>query len=79
MLNDTGLELSFPVILATTDSEDRDNSHRSVRVGSWQAELEEAADLDAEWATLGEAIKASAAAQGYAPERIEAYLALLRR
>lgn len=31
--NRTGAELRFPLILATTDPEDRDRAHQSVRVG----------------------------------------------
>lgn len=78
VVNNTGAELSFPLVLATTDPEERDSSHRQVRVGSASPELMPA-DVDAEWDTLASAIRASATAQGHAPERIEAYLHRLRR
>lgn len=77
VINDTGSVLEFPLILATTDPEDRDSSHRSVRVAGQQPSLAEV-DLDEEWETMAEAIRANATAQGHDPGRIEQYLVRLR-
>lgn len=76
ILNNTGGVLEFPLILATTDPEEVDPSHRGVRVGKDALVLEEAED--GEWETLAASIKASAIAQGYAEERINGYLAKLK-
>lgn len=78
IVNDTGAELEFPLILATTDPEERDPTHRSVRVAGDQPSLE-TADVDQEWETLAAAVKASAVAQGATPERIDLYLAELKK
>ncbi len=78
VVNNTSEPLSFPLLLATMDPEERDPTHRSVRVGSEQPALE-AAELDAEWETLAQAIRTSATAQGHHPERIEAYITELRK
>lgn len=77
VINNTGAPLEFPLILATTDPEDRDASHRSVRVASQSPALHEV-EVDAEWETLAQAIRANAATQGHPPERIERYLERLR-
>ncbi len=78
IVNDTGAELQFPLIVATTDPEPRDSTHRSVRTGSKGLELQET-EIDAEWETFAQAIRNAATAQGYTAERIEAYLQRLRR
>lgn len=78
VVNNTGAALSFPLLLATTDPEERDATHRSVRVAGQQPRLA-AAEVDAEWETLAGAIRASALAQGHNPARIDAYIAELRR
>jgi hypothetical protein len=74
--NRTGAELRFPLILATTDPEDRDRTHQSVRVGRDAPALSEPADV--EWDTLAASIRAQAASQGHASEWVEAYLGRLR-
>ena len=78
VVNNTGAELSFPLILATTDPDERDQTHRSVRVGGVTPELT-AADIDTEWDVFAASVRANATAQGYAAERIDAYLERLRR
>lgn len=78
VVNDTGAILEFPLILATSDPEPRDASHRSVRVAGRQLELQEA-ELDTEWDTLAQSIRNSATAQGYTQERVDSYLQQLRR
>jgi hypothetical protein len=70
--NGSDVPLEFPLILATTDPEER-----SVRVDERRLELRDA-DPDAEWNTLAAAIRANAAAQGYSPARIELFLTKLR-
>ncbi|MGH2673831.1 MAG: hypothetical protein ACRDH1_00190 [Actinomycetota bacterium] len=77
MRNDTGGQLTFPLILATTDPEER-MDHVSVRVASQAPQLN-AVDPDEDWETLARAIRDAAAAQGHSPERIESYLIELRR
>jgi hypothetical protein len=76
-VNNTGAPIQFPMILATTDPEQRDPSHRSVRVASETKRLDEV-EVDAEWKTLADAILAAAAAQGHSAVRIQAYLDQLR-
>ncbi len=78
IVNDTGAVLEFPMILATTDPENRDATHRSVRVAGDNKELDEV-DPDTEWETLAASILQSSMAQGYGREQIEAYLQKLRR
>lgn len=78
VVNDTGTNLEFPLILATTDPENRDSTHRSVRVAGDTKDLEEV-EPDSEWDTLAASIRQNAAAQGHGSEQIEAYLAKLRR
>lgn len=53
--------------------------HVRVRVESEQRQLDQEIDLDKEWPTLAEAIRNNMAPLGFPPERIEAYLADLRR
>jgi hypothetical protein len=74
--NDSDVELSFPMILATTDPEERDDTHFSVRVGSEQPELKtlEDTEFDAEWTTLASAMAQQAQAQGYDRARIQRYI-----
>lgn len=75
--NRTGQELVFPLILATTDPEDRDPSHRSVRIGSESKKLEPTTP-EAEWDTFAASVQQNAQAQGYSPERIAGYLQRLK-
>jgi len=76
--NDTGATLTFPLILATTDPEEHDPSRRAVRLADRALELHDA-DLEEEWETLAAAIRANGLAQGYSPDRLDTYLAALRR
>ena len=78
VVNNNSAPMSFPLLLATTDPEERDATHRSVRVAGQQPKLE-AVEVDAEWETLAQAIRTSVAAQQHGPERIEAYLAELKK
>ncbi len=78
VINTTGAAIEFPLILATTDPEDRDPSHRRVRIAGESPALEEV-DIDAEWDTLAQAIRANATAQGHEPDRINQYLDRLRK
>jgi len=75
--NDTGAELSFPLLLATTDPEERDASHRGVRVAKDSFETEEV-QPDAEWDTFAASVRQNATAQGHDPARIDFYLAQLK-
>jgi hypothetical protein len=75
--NPTGVPVRFPLILATTDAEDRTPSHRSVRVADVAPALRPA-DEDVDWEALASAIRSAALAQGLAPERVEHYLVRLR-
>jgi hypothetical protein len=77
IVNNTGAMLEFPLLIATTDPEERDPSHLSVRVASARPDLADI-DIDAEWETFAASIRAQAAAQGHAAERIEHYLTKLR-
>jgi hypothetical protein len=77
VINNTGASLEFPLILATTDPEERDATHRSVRVAGQTPALAEV-EVDTEWETLAQAIRSNAAAQGHPAERIERYLERLR-
>ncbi|MDP9411178.1 MAG: hypothetical protein M3P70_11880 [Actinomycetota bacterium] len=70
IVNNTGATMSFPLILATTDPEERDASHRSVRVAGQTPALSEV-DVDVEWETFARAVLDSALRQGYSQERIE--------
>lgn len=79
VLNDTGQALEFPLILATTDPEERDPTHRSVRVGSQTVPLAAEDAKDTEWPTLTEAIVALAVAQGHDEGRIRAYVEELKK
>jgi hypothetical protein len=63
ILNDTGVDLEFPMILATTDPEERDASHVAVRVGG-QAPSLSSVDLDPEWEQLRAAIVQAATRPG---------------
>ena len=78
--NDADQELSFPLILATTDPEERDPSHYSVRVAGDVKELVPVADdgFEQEWQTLAASIAQQAQAQGYDPARIQRYLEELK-
>ena len=80
VVNNTGAPLSFPLVLATTDPEDRDPSHRRVRVGSHEPALEALSDgqVDAEWETFAASVLAQGQAQGHDRARIGAYLQQLR-
>lgn len=78
LVNNTGGTLTFPLLLATADPEVRDSSHRSVRVAGEHKKLDEV-EVDQEWTTFAAAVRQSATAQGYAAERIDAYLERLRR
>jgi hypothetical protein len=78
VLNDTDATLEFPLILATTDPEERDPSHFAVRVGSQPLDLTDA-DPDTEWDEFAASVRAIALAQGTPAERIDAYLAELRK
>jgi hypothetical protein len=75
--NDTGQELTFSLILATTDPEERVD-HVGVRVAGEAPEMTPT-NSDEDWEALATAIKNAAQAQGHSPERIDAYLAELRR
>jgi hypothetical protein len=75
--NDTGSELSFPLILATTDA-DQPAERVSIRVADQSPKLE-TAHADVEWETFANAIRQAAIAQGHEPQRIEDYLAVLHR
>lgn len=77
IVNNTGGVLEFPLLVATTDPEQIDPSQLSVRVASTTPELTDV-DFEAEWGTFSQAIRAQAAAQGHAPERVDWYLAKLR-
>jgi hypothetical protein len=70
--NESDVPLEFPLILATTDPEER-----SVRVDGDALDLR-GADPDTEWDALAAAIRANAAGQGYSPARIELFLTKLR-
>jgi hypothetical protein len=78
IVNNTGADLTFPLILATTDPEDRDPTHRQVRIASDTPALDPV-EVDTEWETLANAIRANASVQGHPPERVEHYLDRLRR
>lgn len=78
IVNNTSTQLSFPLFLATTDPEERDRTHRSVRVGGQTPELE-LVDFDEEWKTFADAVRRQAQAQGHDPDRIEEYLDALKR
>jgi hypothetical protein len=78
IVNNSGEPMSFPLILATTDPEQRDPTHRSVRVEGQSPQLQEV-DTDVEWNTLADAIRQQWLANGALPERIDSYLASLRR
>src|SRR5918992_3465190 len=51
IVNNTGADLTFPLILATTDPEDRDPTHRQVRIASDTPALDPV-EVDTEWETL---------------------------
>jgi hypothetical protein len=70
--NDTSEPLRFPLILATTDAEDR-----TPRGGS-RSSSARPADEDADWQTLAAAIRTNAAGRGIAGDRVEHYLTRLR-
>lgn len=78
VVNTMSKPMSFPLLLATTDPEERDPTHRSVRVAGKQPPLERV-EIDAEWESLAQAIRASAVAQGHDPARIDTYVAELRK
>lgn len=77
VVNNTGSDLSFPLLLATTDPEERDPSHMSVRVGGNAPALTDTT-LDAEWEVFANAARANAQAQGYTVERVDHFLSKLR-
>ena len=70
--NDSSQPLRFPLILATTDAEDR------APRGAPRSSVVPPADEDADWLPLASAIRANAAARGIAADRLEYYLARLR-
>jgi hypothetical protein len=74
--NRTSGVVEFPLILATSDPEPRDSSHLTARVAGKQ--LEVSAEPDVEWETFAASVRQNAINQGYAPERIDAYLAKLQ-
>jgi hypothetical protein len=78
VVNDTGADMEFPLILATTDPEERDPSHVAVRVGGEQPTLA-TVEVDPEWETLRTAIVQAATSQGHDQARIEGYVAELRK
>ena len=78
IVNNSGDPLEFPLILATSDPEVVDPSHRSVRVGSQILNLTEG-ERDSEWDELARAITDNALAQGYSQDRIDTYLSALNR
>lgn len=55
VINSTGGDLTFPLLLATTDPEERDPSHVSVRVGNHAPALSDTS-VDAEWETFAAAV-----------------------
>lgn len=76
--NNTGGDLTFPLILATTDPEETDPSHRSLKVMGKPTALGD--DVrDAEWDTLEAAIVAQGVAQGYSEERMRVYVEALKK
>ena len=81
VINNTSSPVSFPLVLATTDPEERDPSHRKIRVGSHEPALAPVAegDIDQEWEVFAASVRAQGAAMGYDAGRIEAYLGQLRR
>lgn len=78
VVNDTGAPLEFPLILATTDPEERSGTHRRIRVGDVQPELAEV-DVDAEWETLASSIRTNALSLGHDQSWVDYYLDRLRR
>ncbi|MDQ3379641.1 MAG: hypothetical protein M3546_04885 [Actinomycetota bacterium] len=78
VLNDTGAPLEFPLILATTDPENRSGSHRAIRVGNDQPVLEEV-EVDAEWETMAAALRANAVGLGHDQAWVDQYLEQLRK
>ena len=78
VVNNSGAPMTFPLLLATTDPEERDATHRSVRVAGKAPKLEPV-EIDTEWDTLARAIRDSAVAQGHDATRIDAYVAELRK
>lgn len=77
IINNNSEVLEFPLLVATTDPEQIDPSQLSVRVGGDLLPLAEV-DVEAEWATFSQAIRAQATAQGHAPERVDWYLTKLQ-
>jgi hypothetical protein len=74
--NDSGGTIEFPLVLATTDPEDRAPARRA-EAAAWPP-ADAAAEPDDGWEELAGAIRAAAAAKGYAPARIDAYVGKLR-
>jgi len=77
VVNNTSASIRFPLVLATTDPEKRDSTHRTVRVGSETPGLRER-NVDKEWDELVAAAVGVQVAQGQPAERIEAYFRELR-
>jgi hypothetical protein len=77
VVNNTGSDLSFPLLLASTDPEERDPSHMSVRVGGERPSLTDTT-IDAEWDQFAAAVRANAQAQGYTVERVNHFLSKLK-
>ena len=73
--NDTAETIEFPVVLATTDPEDRSPARRAEQAA---VSAEAGAEPDDGWEQLAAAIAAAAAAKGYAPAKIDAYVGKLR-
>jgi hypothetical protein len=74
VVNTTGIPMSFPLLLAARDPEERDPTHQGVRFAGQQPPLEPV-DVDAECEALAWTIHASATAHGHHPARIKAHAA----
>jgi hypothetical protein len=74
--NDSSGTIEFPLVLATTDPEDRAPAQRTEAAAGPRTDA--AAEPDDGWEELAAAIRAAAAAKGYAPARIDAYVGKLR-
>jgi hypothetical protein len=68
LANDGTTAIEFPLILATTDPENRDPGRSGPATG----------EDEGDWGALLEALRANGVALGYRPERLDAFLARLR-
>jgi hypothetical protein len=75
--NDTGQDLTFPLILASTDQEEPTIDHVRVRLAHEQPTLSPV-DHDAEWDALAAAITAQGLSRGHDEERTTTFVASLR-